>query len=90
MAKLTRNEFHEQYGSRKLARALINNAVMQICGIGINDLPDTAQLCSMVDELEEIVDQHEGALDGPEFTLRSQEFLTENITESFVQNTIFD
>jgi ribosomal protein L5 len=41
--------------ARKLARVLVSKWLVVVCGMGIDDVPDTAQLCEIVDELEEIL-----------------------------------
>jgi hypothetical protein len=38
---------------------MINNRVMAIAGLGLDDLPDTAILCDMIDDLEACIEDED-------------------------------
>lgn len=37
----------------------MNNRVMAIAGLGLNDLPDSAMLCEMIDDLEACIEDED-------------------------------
>ncbi len=52
---MTLQEFAKKYSPRKAARALLNKRVYALCGMTLNDLPDTVEVCNLIDELEQCV-----------------------------------
>lgn len=43
-------------GNRERAQAIVNNRINRMCSLGIDDLPDTADLWSIVDNIEAILE----------------------------------
>lgn len=54
-APLTLEEKVAKLGAREVAYQLISNKVLNLCGITLADLPDTAYLADMIDGLEDIL-----------------------------------
>ena len=46
-------------GAREVARLLISKKVFTVCGLSIDDLPDTGELCFVIDDLESILESYE-------------------------------
>jgi len=46
----------KKYGARKAARTIVNAQVFAVSGMGLDSLPDTAEICNMVDEIEGIIE----------------------------------
>jgi hypothetical protein len=66
--------------NRKKAIAVLNREVQNIVMIGLSDLPDTAELADMIDELEEMIDNDEAAA---EVTNVAREFAREFLADEF-------
>lgn len=57
--KLTLEEFIEKNGSRKTAMDLVGNRINKLVGMSLSDLPDSSELCEIVDELESILNDYD-------------------------------
>ena len=49
---LTIFEYIQKYGARATARQLISQRFKRFAGLTLSDLPDTVELCAIVDSLE--------------------------------------
>lgn len=82
-------QFAEVHGSRKAARALINRELEKmICGMGLNDLPDTSELCDLIDELEGVIESNKGQLMMPEVQNEIKEMLKDAINDDTIESLI--
>lgn len=70
--------------ARQLAKILISKRLVVVCGLGIDDVPDTAQLCEIVDELEELLT----VVSRAEFKRQVGEFLRTAITPTNIEELI--
>lgn len=70
--------------ARRLARVLISKRLVLICGMGIDDVPDTSELCDIVDELQGMIESSDKATFKKEVGL----FLKENINEDNIEELI--
>jgi hypothetical protein len=67
--------------NRQKAIAVLNREVSAVTGgIGLSDLPDTAELCDMIDELEEMIECDEVAAEVIDV---AREFAREFIADEF-------
>lgn len=57
---MTLHEHISLHGARKTAIALVDRRVQNIVGMSVHDLPDTAELCSIYDALEDVLSDVEG------------------------------
>lgn len=70
--------------ARQLAKILISKRLVVVCGLGIDDVPDTAQLCEIVDELEELL----MTVNRAEFKKQVGELLRTAITTTNIEELI--
>jgi hypothetical protein len=49
----------EKKGAREVAHLLANKKVYTVCGLSIDDLPDTGDLCFIIDELQMILESYQ-------------------------------
>lgn len=79
-------EIIEKYGNRKAARALVNLKTTKVSRLSISELPDTAELCNIVDEVEAMLDN-----DGydMENETKIDHYLNENITHDFIEEQVY-
>lgn len=66
--------------NRQKAIAVLNREVQNIAMIGLADLPDTAELCDFIDELEEMIDNDEVAAEVIDV---AKEFAREFLSDEF-------
>jgi hypothetical protein len=66
--------------NRQKAIAVLNREVQNIAMIGLADLPDTAELCDFIDELEEMIDNDEVAAEVIDV---AKEFAREFLADEF-------
>ncbi len=66
--------------NRDKAIAVLNREVQNIAMIGLADLPDTAELCDFIDELEEMIDNDEVAAEVIDV---AKEFAREFLADEF-------
>lgn len=80
---MTIKDYSAKHGARMTAKKLIDNRVKMLAGLGIDDLPDTAQLCCLIDDLEQVI------LSDPSNSEGIKEIL-KNIDIDLIESTIFD
>lgn len=66
--------------NRQKAIAVLNREVQAIAMIGLSDLPDTAELCDYIDDLEEMIDN---GYDQGELIDAAKEYARDFIAEEF-------
>lgn len=74
--------------ARKLARALISKKLILVCGMDIDDVPDTAEMCSMSDDLQDMIEGNIERLDDDDFKKELKQFLDENINDDTIEQLI--
>lgn len=80
---MTIQESVTKNGTRKTARMIVDQRVKNLCGgLGIDDLPDTNELCSIVDCVEE-------ALEQTPFDKPAIKSALEEIDEQFIEQLLF-
>ena len=52
---MTLQQYIEKHGTRKAAIEIINRRIQSLIFLTISDLPDTYQLCEIIDEIEDIL-----------------------------------
>jgi len=72
----------EEKGARVVARELVDKHIQNFCGISIDDLPDTSELCDVIDDLEEVLSEDE-------FTAKQINNILSRIDFNFVQELIY-
>ena len=86
---MTATEFYAKHGARKTARQLISMRIRSLAGgLTIDDVPDTAELCSLVDDLDGIIEGYDGSLVSDEAKKEIREFIDENINEDTIESLI--
>jgi hypothetical protein len=70
------------HGSREVSNRLVNSRINRIVGLDMNDLPDTSELCDIVDELDEL-------LQSKDFSLQEIKNVLDNINMDFIQEMVF-
>lgn len=78
-------ELKEKKGTRFVSRIIINQRLISLSGIGINEFPDTAELCNICDELDEILEEEITQ----ETVQRATGYVIESIDEEFLQELIY-
>lgn len=71
----------DEIGSREVSRKLVNSRIYRIIGIDMMDLPDTSELCDVVDELE-------GLLDSKDYTIEDISSVLNSIDFEFIENMV--
>jgi hypothetical protein len=79
-------EIIQTHGNRKAARALVNLKINKMSGLSLSELPDTAELCNIVDEVEEMI-----ASDGydEDNEIKISNYLNEQITNEFIEELVY-
>jgi len=67
------------HGSREVSNRLVNSRINRIVGLDMNDLPDTSDLCDIVDEL----------LQSKDYTLENIKNILDGINMEFIQDMVF-
>jgi len=80
---MTIAQFCAKFGARMTAKKLIDNRVKMLAGIGIDDLPDTAQFCCLIDDLEKIIQSDPSNSEGVKEILK-------NIDIDLIESSLFD
>jgi hypothetical protein len=70
-----------ELGSREVSRKLVNLRIHRILGIDMMDLPDTYELCNVVDELQEL-------LDSKDYTIENIRSVLDTIDFEFIENMV--
>jgi hypothetical protein len=70
------------HGSREVSIRLINSRLNKFVGLDMNDLPDTSELCDVIDELQEV-------LDSKTFSIDEIKDVLNNIDMEFIQDMVF-
>lgn len=70
------------HGSREVSNRLVNLRINRIVGLDMNDLPDTSELCDVVDELDEL-------LQSKDYTLENIKNILDGINMEFIQDMVF-
>jgi hypothetical protein len=70
------------HGSRVMSNRLINSKINQIVGLDMNDLPDTSELCDVIDELDEL-------LQSKDYTIEDIRNVLNSINIEFIQEMVF-
>jgi hypothetical protein len=52
---MTLQEYIEKYGTRKAAMQLVSKRIQSIIFLSLEDLPDTFELCELIDEIEDVL-----------------------------------
>ena len=56
---------YQKYGAYKCARAVVNERLISVCGMGLSNLPDTFELVCVVEEIAEALEWNDcGMLNG--------------------------
>jgi hypothetical protein len=82
MTKEQLNSLVSLHGSRVMSNRLINSKINQIVGLDMNDLPDTSELCDVIDELDEL-------LQSKDYTIEDIRNVLNNINMDFIQEMVF-
>jgi hypothetical protein len=82
MTKEQLNSLVSLHGSRVISNRLINSKINQIVGLDMNDLPDTSELCDVIDELDEL-------LQSKDYTIEDIRNVLNNINIEFIQEMVF-
>jgi molybdopterin converting factor small subunit len=82
MTKEQLNSLVNLHGSRVMSNRLINSKINQIVGLDMNDLPDTSELCDVIDELDEL-------LQSKDYTIEDIRNVLNNINIEFIQEMVF-
>lgn len=64
-------------GAYKCARAVVNERLIRVCGMGLSDLPDTSELACVVEEVAEALESNDCGM----FTEACQQVNAEFIEE---------
>ena len=70
------------HGSRVMSNRLINSRINKIVGLDMNDLPDTSELCYVIDELDEL-------LQSKDYTIEDIKNVLDNINIDFIEDMVF-
>ena len=70
------------HGSRVMSNRLINSRINKIVGLDMNDLPDTSELCDVIDELDEL-------LQSKDYTIEDIKNVLDNINMDFIEDMVF-
>jgi len=70
------------HGSRVMSNRLINSKINQIVGLDMNDLPDTSELCDVIDEIDEL-------LQSKDYTIEDIRNVLNDINIEFIQEMVF-
>ena len=70
-----------EFGSREVSRKLVNSRIYRVIGIDMMDLPDTSELCDVVDELQEL-------LDSKDYTIENIRSVLDTIDFEFIENMV--
>jgi hypothetical protein len=70
------------HGSREVSNRLVNSRINKIVGLDMNDLPDTSELCDVIDELDEL-------LQSKDYTIEDIKNVLDNINMEFIQDMVF-
>ena len=70
------------HGSREVSIRLINSRINKFVGLDMNDLPDTSELCDVIDELQEL-------LDSKSYSIEEIKNVLDNINMSFIEEMVF-
>jgi hypothetical protein len=70
------------HGSRVMSNRLINSRINKIVGLDMNDLPDTSELCDVIDELDEL-------LQSKDYTIEDIKNVLDNINIDFIEDMVF-
>ena len=71
----------DEIGSREVSRKLVNSRIYRILGVDMMDLPDTSELCDVIDELE-------GLLDSKDYTIEDIGSVLNTIDFEFIENMV--
>ncbi len=82
MTKEQLNSLVNLHGSRVMSNRLINSKINQIVGLDMNDLPDTSELCDVIDELDEL-------LQSKDYTIEDIRNVLNSINIEFIQEMVF-
>lgn len=78
---MTTTEYLAAHGPHKTARAIVNNRLVRVCGMGIDDLADN---CEMADLVEEVA----GCLENGDIK-EALQIAKETVTFEFVEENVF-
>lgn len=67
--------------AREKARMILDQTLVHVLGLSIDDLPDSSQICQIIDDLEEAITNEE--------LERVGEILIENMTMDKVMELVF-
>ena len=70
------------HGSREVSIRLINSRINKFCGLDMNDLPDTSELCDTIDELQEL-------LETKNYTIEDIRNVLDTINMDFIEEMVF-
>jgi hypothetical protein len=70
------------HGSRVMSNRLINSRINKIVGLDMNDLPDTSELCDVIDEIDEL-------LQSKDYTIEDIKNVLDNINIDFIEDMVF-
>jgi hypothetical protein len=70
-----------ELGSREVSRKLVNSRIYRVIGLDMMDLPDTYELCNVVDELEEL-------LNSKDYTIEDIRSVLDTIDFEFIENMV--
>jgi hypothetical protein len=82
MTKEQLNSLVNLHGSRVISNRLTNSKINQIVGLDMNDLPDTSELCDVIDELDEL-------LQSKDYTIEDIRNVLNSINIEFIQEMVF-
>lgn len=83
MKEETLKQYIEKHGARKTAMKLVSDRIFIHSGLTVRDLPDTSELCSMYDEIEQLLDDY------TKDDLKSIVSILDEIDYDFVNNLIY-
>jgi hypothetical protein len=70
-----------EFGSREVSRKLVNSRIYRVIGLDMMDLPDTSELCDVVDELDEL-------LNSKDYTIEDIRSVLDTIDFEFIENMV--
>jgi hypothetical protein len=50
---------YQKNGAYKCARAVVNERLIRVCGMGLSDLPDTSELACVVEEVADALESND-------------------------------
>lgn len=81
-------DYLQKHGARKAAMALADYYCRRICGISLTELPDTAELCDLYDELEGILESNAGRLSDPAVMKTISSLIKDVINEDSIEELV--